>query len=280
MNLSQTVNQLIALALAEDLAQGDVTSASVIPATLAARAEVLVKAAGVIAGLEVAEAVCAAVDPSLAWQALAIDGQRVEPGTVVATIAGPARSILAAERTLLNFVQRLSGIATLTARYVAAIEGTGARLVDTRKTTPGWRALEKAAVRAGGGHNHRFNLGDGVLIKDNHLALAGQNIAGAVAAARANAPHTLRVEVEVESLDGLRAALDARADIVLLDNMPLDMMREAVGIAGRRALLEASGGITLERIRAVAETGVDLISCGAVTHSATALDISLEVVGA
>lgn len=280
MNLPQAAEQLIALALAEDLAQGDVTSASVIPPALAARADVLVKAPGVLAGLDVAEAVCAAADRSLEWRALVADGQRVEAGAVVATIAGPARTILAAERTLLNFMQRLSGIATLTARYVAAIEGTGARLVDTRKTTPGWRALEKAAVRAGGGHNHRFNLGDGVLIKDNHLALAGQDVAGAVAAARASAPHTLRVEVEVESLDGLRAALDARADIILLDNMPLDMMREAVRIAGGRALLEASGGITLERIRAVAETGVDLISCGAVTHSATALDISLEVAGA
>jgi nicotinate-nucleotide pyrophosphorylase (carboxylating) len=280
MRLSYAAEQLIALALAEDLAQGDVTSASVIPADLMARAEVLIKAQGVLAGIDVAQAVCAAVDGSLAWQPLAADGQRVDAGGVVATIAGSARSILAAERTLLNFMQRLSGIATLTARYVAAIEGTGARLVDTRKTTPGWRALEKAAVRAGGGHNHRFNLGDGVLIKDNHLALAGQNIAGAVAAARANAPHTVRIEVEVESLDGLRAALEARADIILLDNMSLEMMREAVGIAGGRALLEASGGITLERIRAVAETGVDLISCGAVTHSATALDISLEVYGA
>lgn len=280
MNLSRAVEGLIALALAEDLAQGDVTSDSVIPPTLAARAEVLVKAPGVLAGLDVAKAVCAAVDKALAWQALASDGQPIAPGTVVATIAGPARSILAAERTLLNFVQRLSGIATLTARYVAAIEGTGARLVDTRKTTPGWRALEKAAVRAGGGHNHRFNLGDGVLIKDNHLALAGQDIAGAVAAARANAPHTLRVEVEVESLAGVRAALAAGVDIILLDNMPLDMLREAVGIATGKALLEASGGITLDRIRSVAETGVDLISCGAVTHSATALDISLEVYGA
>jgi nicotinate-nucleotide pyrophosphorylase (carboxylating) len=278
MRLSYAAEQLVALALAEDLAQGDVTSASVIPADLMARAEVLIKAQGVLAGLDVARAVCVAVDGSLAWQPLAADGQRVDAGAVVATIAGSARSILAAERTLLNFMQRLSGIATLTARYVTAVEGTGARLVDTRKTTPGWRALEKAAVRAGGGHNHRFNLGDGVLIKDNHLALAGQNIAGAVAAARANAPHTVRIEVEVESLDGLRAALEARADIILLDNMSLEMMREAVGIAGDRALLEASGGITLERIRAVAETGVDLISCGAVTHSATALDISLEMV--
>jgi nicotinate-nucleotide pyrophosphorylase (carboxylating) len=280
MRLSYAAEQLVALALAEDLAQGDVTSTSVIPDALAARAEVLIKAPGVLAGIDVARAVCAAVDGSLAWQALAADGQRVEPGAVVATVAGSARSILAAERTLLNFAQRLSGIATLTARYVAAIEGTGARLVDTRKTTPGWRALEKAAVRAGGGHNHRFNLGDGVLIKDNHLALAGQDVASAVAAARAHAPHTVRIEVEVESLEGVRAALDAGADIILLDNMALEMMREAVGIARGRAVLEASGGITLERIRAVAETGVDLISCGAVTHSATALDISLEVYGA
>jgi nicotinate-nucleotide pyrophosphorylase (carboxylating) len=280
MNLPLSVRNLIALALAEDLDQGDVTSKTVIPAGQRARAEVLVKASGVIAGLDVARAVCAEIDDDLAWLSIATDGDVVAHGNVVATIEGGARSILAAERTLLNFLQRLSGVATLTSRYAAAIAGTGARLVDTRKTTPGWRALEKAAVRAGGGHNHRFNLGDGVLIKDNHLSLANQNIAGAVAAARAGAPHTVRIEVEVESLAGLREALDAGADIVLLDNMELEMMREAVQIAGGRTLLEASGGITLERIRAVAETGVNLISCGAVTHSATALDISLEVFGA
>jgi nicotinate-nucleotide pyrophosphorylase (carboxylating) len=276
MHFSPATTQLIALALAEDLAQGDITSTSVIPASLEVRAEVLIKAPGVLAGVDVAESVCAAVDPMLRWQPLAGNGQAVAPGDVVAIIEGGAREVLAVERTLLNFLQRLSGIATLTARYVAALAGTRARLVDTRKTTPGWRWLEKAAVRAGGGHNHRFNLGDGVLIKDNHLALARQDIGGAVAAARATAPHTLRVEVEVEDLAGVEAALAARADIILLDNMSLEAMRAAVDLAAGRALLEASGGITLERVRAVAETGVDLISCGAITHSATALDISLE----
>src|SRR5262245_54400498 len=214
MPFSPSTDQIIALALAEDLAQGDVTSVSVIPADRMARAEVLVKAYGVLAGLTVAEAVCRAVDSELRWQALGHDGQAVSPGDIVATIEGSARSLLAAERTLLNFLQRLSGIASLTSRYVTAIAGTGARLVDTRKTTPGWRGLEKAAVRAGGGHNHRFNLGDGVMLKDNHLVLAGQDIAGAIAAARANAPHTLRIEVEVENLDGVRAALAAGADII------------------------------------------------------------------
>lgn len=270
-------DELIALALREDLDAGDWTSQAVIPAGLHARGNVVTRAAGVIAGLEVAAAVCRAVDPALRWEQRSADGDTVEPGQIVAWVEGPARSLLMTERTLLNFLQRLSGIATLTARYVAAIAGTRAQLVDTRKTTPGWRMLEKAAVRAGGGHNHRFSLGDGVLIKDNHLALSGGAIETAIQRARALAPHTLKIEVEVEDLDGVRRALEAGADIILLDNMPLDMMREAVRIVDGRALVEASGGITLDRIRAVAETGVDLISCGAITHSAPALDISLDV---
>jgi nicotinate-nucleotide pyrophosphorylase (carboxylating) len=272
-----SVRQLIALALEEDLGRGDVTSQALVPPGMQAEGEVTVKEAGVLAGLEVAGAVFMQVDASLCWQPLAGDGDRVVPGDVVGRVSGPARSILAAERTALNFLQRLSGTASLTARYVVALVGTRARLVDTRKTTPGWRWLEKMAVRAGGGHNHRLDMAGGVLVKDNHLALSENDVAGAVRAVRASAPHTLRVEIEVVDLAGVKAALEAGADVILLDNMPPEGMRRAVEMAAGRALLEASGGITLETIRAVAETGVDLISCGALTHSAPALDISLEI---
>ena len=274
-----SVHRLIALALEEDLGRGDVTSEALIPLDLEAVGEVQVKARGVIAGLEVAAAVFRAVDAALAWEALARDGDPVSPGQVVARVSGRARSILAAERTALNFLQRLSGIATLTARYVEALRGTRARLTDTRKTTPGWRYLEKMAVRAGGGKSHRMDLAGGILIKDNHLALSGNDIPAAIRAVREQAPHTLRVEVEVTDLAGVEAALAAGADIILLDNMSLEDMRRAVELVAGRALLEASGGITLETVRTVAETGVDLISSGAITHSATALDISLEVRG-
>ena len=277
MWLSPATEQLLQLALAEDLNGGDVSSQATIPATLEAKAVVQAKASGIIAGLAVAERVCTLVDPRLVWVALIDDGTPIEPGMIVASMTGSARSILMAERTMLNFLQRLSGIASLTARYQAQLEGTQAQLVDTRKTTPGWRALEKAAVRAGGGHNHRFNLSDGVMLKDNHLALSGMDIAGAVARARAYAPHTVRIEVETETLAAVAEALAAGADIIMLDNMSLETMREAVQMINKQALVEASGGITLERIRAVAETGVDLISCGAITHSATALDLSLDI---
>ncbi len=277
--LPPSVHRLIELALEEDLGRGDVTSEALLPPELEAVGEVLVKARGIIAGLEVAAAVFRAVDATLSWQALARDGDPVSPGQVVARVSGRARSILAAERTALNFLQRLSGIATLTARYVEALRGTHARLTDTRKTTPGWRYLEKMAVRAGGGRSHRLDLAGGILIKDNHLALSGNDIPAAIRAARERSPHTLRVEVEVTSLAGVEAALAAGAEVILLDNMPLEEMRRAVELVSGRALLEASGGITLETVRAVAETGVDLISSGAITHSATALDISLEVRG-
>jgi nicotinate-nucleotide pyrophosphorylase (carboxylating) len=275
--LPPAVHRLIALALEEDLGRGDLTSEALIPASLRAEGELLVKAEGVIAGMEVAAAVFQTVDPETSWEALVEDGTGVHPGQVIARVRGRARALLAAERTALNFLQRLSGIATLTSRYVAAIRGTAARLVDTRKTTPGWRYLEKMAVRAGGGHNHRADLGSGILIKDNHLALSGNDIASAVRTARAAAPHTLRVEVEVTDLEGVKAALEAGAEVILLDNMRLEEMRRAVELVAGRALLEASGGITLETVRAVAQTGVNLISCGAITHSARALDISLEI---
>jgi nicotinate-nucleotide pyrophosphorylase (carboxylating) len=268
---------VIDLALEEDLGRGDVTSDALIPPGLQAVGEVLVKAQGVVAGLEVAAAVFGAVDPALSWTPLAQDGDAVTAGAVVARVAGSARSIVMAERTALNFLQRLSGIATLTARYMETLRGTRARLVDTRKTMPGWRWLDKMAVRAGGGHNHRLDLAGGVLIKDNHLVLGANDIAGAVRTARTSAPHTLRIEIEVTDLAGVQAALEAGAEVILLDNMPLDHMRLAVETVAGRALLEASGGISLGTLRAVADTGVDLISCGALTHSAKALDISLEL---
>lgn len=277
--LPPAVHRLIALALEEDLGRGDVTSEALIAPDLPARGTVLVKAAGVLAGLEVAAAVFHAVDPAVQWEPRAQDGDAVSAGQVVAVVQGRARALLAAERTALNFLQRLSGIATCTSRYVEALRGTRARLVDTRKTTPGWRWLEKMAVRCGGGYNHRLDMAGGVLVKDNHLALSHNDIHGAVRAARAYAPHTVRVEVEVTNLAGVEAALSAGADIILLDNMaPAEMRRAAEAVAGR-ALLEASGGITLETVRTVAETGVDLISSGAITHSAKALDISLEIEG-
>ncbi|MBX6341097.1 MAG: carboxylating nicotinate-nucleotide diphosphorylase [Thermomicrobiaceae bacterium] len=277
--LSETTRQLIRLALEEDVGGGDITTQATVPPETRAVGRFLAKAPGVLSGLAVAAAVFAEVDPAVAFRPLARDGDPLVPGAVFAEVAGPARSVLTAERVALNFLQRLSGVATLTARYVEAVRGTRARIIDTRKTTPGMRLLEKAAVRHGGGHNHRVGLSDGILIKDNHLAAIGgpDRIARAVAAARAGAPHTLRVEVEVTSLDELDQALAAGADVVLLDNMSVEEMAEAVRRAAGRALLEASGGITLETVRAVAETGVDLISVGALTHSAPALDISLEL---
>jgi nicotinate-nucleotide pyrophosphorylase (carboxylating) len=269
---------LIDLALAEDIGGGDITSAATIPAMMQAEGTLLAKAPGVISGLEAAAAVFTRVDPAVRFIPLVNDGDRVAPMAPIATVSGPARSLLAAERVALNLLQRLSGVATETARYVGAVAGTRARVVDTRKTTPGLRALEKAAVRHGGGANHRFGLTDGVLIKDNHLAAVGgpDRVTRAVTTARAGAPHTLKIEVEVSTLDELAEALEAGADIVMLDNMDVPTMRKAVAMTAGRALLEASGGITLGTIGEIAATGVDLISVGALTHSAPALDISLD----
>jgi nicotinate-nucleotide pyrophosphorylase (carboxylating) len=270
--------ELIDLALREDLALGDITSEATVPADRQATAIMRAKQGGVISGLETARAVFARVDPTVRFTPLVTDGDHVSNGAKLADISGNARSILSAERTALNLIQRLSGIATVTAEYASAVEGTGASLIDTRKTTPGLRYLEKAAVRHGGGSNHRYNLGDAVLIKDNHLAAIGGKhpIRDAVTAAKRRAPHTAKVEVEVVDLAGVHEALDARADIIMLDNMSLDEMRRAVKLVDGRALLEASGGITQATIRDVAETGVDLISVGALTHSAPSLDISLD----
>jgi nicotinate-nucleotide pyrophosphorylase (carboxylating) len=269
---------IVDLALTEDIGTGDVTTLATVPADARTKATMLVKSEGVVSGLGVAAFVFQRVDPAVCFTPMVADGSRVGFRTVIAEVSGPARSILTAERVALNLIQRLSGVATETARYVAAVAGTKAWIVDTRKTTPGLRQLEKQAVRDGGGHNHRVGLADGVLIKDNHLAAIGEpdRVTRAVRQARAYAPHTLRIEVEVMTLAEVAEAVVAGADVILLDNMDLATMRQAVELVDGRALLEASGGVRLETVRAIAETGVDLISVGALTHSAPALDISLE----
>jgi nicotinate-nucleotide pyrophosphorylase (carboxylating) len=274
------VERIVKNALAEDLAFGDVTTEMIIPSALVGKASILVKKEGVLAGIEVAKEVFRQVDRSLHFKALVKDGAKVHKGEVVATIEGRAASILKAERVALNFLQHLSGIATETARYVEAVRGTKAVITDTRKTIPGLRLLEKYAVRVGGGRNHRLNLSDGVLIKDNHLVVlrsSGVGLGETVKMARRRAPRTVKVEVEVESLKQAREALSAGADIIMLDNMRVKDMRKVVELAKRRTVLEASGGINLNNVRSVAEAGVDLISIGALTHSSRALDISLEL---
>ena len=272
--------RIVGEALAEDLASGDITTEALVPSELEGKASILVRRDGVLAGIDVAKEVFRQVDPSLHFKALVRDGAKVRKGDVVATVEGKVASILRAERTALNFLQHLSGIATETARYVDAVLGTKAIITDTRKTIPGLRLLEKYAVRAGGGRNHRLNLGDGVLIKDNHLAAlrtSGVGLGEVVKQARERAPRAMKVEVEVESVKQAQEALSAGADIIMLDNMNVKDMRRVVELVQGRALLEASGGITLDNVRSVAEAGVDLISVGALTHSAKALDISVEV---
>ena len=267
-------------ALAEDLINEDVTTNTLVPSELEGKASILVKRDGVLAGMDAAKEVFRQVDSSLRFKAVANDGARVGKGKVVATIQGKVASMLKAERTALNFLQHLSGIATETARYVDAVAGTKAIITDTRKTVPGLRILEKYAVRVGGGHNHRLNLSDGVLIKDNHLAIlrsCGVGLGEAVKKARRRAPRNTKVEVEVESVKQARESLSAGADIIMLDNMKLKDMRRVVDMVRGRVLLEASGGVTLDNVRSVAEIGVDLISVGALTHSAKALDISLDI---
>jgi nicotinate-nucleotide pyrophosphorylase (carboxylating) len=270
---------IIELALSEDIGAGDLTARTVIPETARATGQMRLKSTGVVSGLTVVERVFARVDTKIRWQALVEDGVSLEAGTVIGEIAGPARSVLTAERTALNFVQRLSGVATLTRTFVDAIAGTGARIIDTRKTTPGMRVLDKQAVRHGGGFNHRIGLFDGVMIKDNHIAALGGDdaIGEAVDRARSQIPHTVKIEVEVANLEQLRLALASGAEIIMLDNMSIEMMREAVAITAGKAILEASGGVNLASVRAIAESGVDVISVGALTHSAPALDISVDL---
>lgn len=273
---------IVGLALAEDIGSGDVTTLSTMPTDARATGIILAKDTGVLSGVALGAYIFARVDPVITCEILLADGTPVTPGETIARLAGPARSVLVAERTVLNFMQRLSGIATITARYVAETQGTTTSIVDTRKTTPGMRSLEKAAVRHGGGRNHRFGLADGVLIKDNHLAAIGgpERVTVAICQARKLAPHTLRIEVEVTTLDELGEALAAGADIVLLDNMDTPTMQEAVRRRNRarpETLLEASGNITLPRIAEIAAAGLDMVSVGALTHSAPALDISLDL---
>lgn len=268
---------LVRRALEEDLGQaGDLTSDAVLPADLSGEAKIVARRAGRIAGLDVAVTAFRLLDDAVDAQKRLADGEDAEAGAVLATFQGPARSLLTAERTALNFLGRLCGIATATRDLVAVVAPHGAQVVCTRKTTPGLRALEKYAVRAGGGSNHRFGLDDAVLIKDNHLALAG-GIRKAVERARRHVGHLVKIEVEVDSLDQLREALDLGVDVVLLDNMDLDTLREAVRLAKGRALTEASGGIRPDTAAAIAATGVDLLSVGWLTHSAPALDVALDI---
>jgi nicotinate-nucleotide pyrophosphorylase (carboxylating) len=262
----------VARALAEDLGSGDVTTAATVAPETRARALITQKQPGVVFGLQAAEASFTALDPEVSMRRLAAEGVWREGGPVL-ELQGSARALLSAERTALNFLQRLSGVATLAARCVAAVDGTGARILDTRKTTPGLRALEKAAVAAGGATNHRAGLYDAILIKENHAAIAG-GVGEAVRRAHAWAP-TLALEVECRTLAELDEALDAGAPRILLDNMTVAQLREAVGHVAGRAELEASGGVTLQTLRAIASTGVDFVSVGAMTHSAPALDLSL-----
>jgi nicotinate-nucleotide pyrophosphorylase (carboxylating) len=269
------MRDLIERALAEDVGSGDVTAAAILRPGDRGHARIEQRAPGVLSGLAVAEQVFRTLDPGVRWRAVAAGAEWREPGPV-AELEGAAAAIVTGERTALNLLGRLSGVATLTARYAAAVEGTGARILDTRKTTPGMRELEKAAVRAGGGHNHRAGLYDAILVKENHATLAG-GVGEATRRALAGAPAGVIVEVECSDLAEVEEALAAGAGRLLLDNMGPAELRHAVEHVGRRAELEASGGITLENVRVVAETGVDFISVGALTHSAPALDLSLLV---
>ncbi|MFW5951429.1 MAG: carboxylating nicotinate-nucleotide diphosphorylase [Gemmatimonadota bacterium] len=266
-------------ALAEDVGSGDITTDLLVPRATTVRATLVARMAGVACGLELAAVVFRTLDPTLEVELRAADGDSVEAGAVLLTVTGAARPILSAERVALNFVGGLSGIASLTREYVRAVEGTGARVVDTRKTTPGLRALEKYAVRCGGAHNHRFGLSDAFMLKDNHraaLASAGLALPDAVRAARSRLGHNVAITVEVDAIEQVAEALEAGADALLLDNMTPEQLALAVRQVAGQALTEASGGITLESVRVAAESGVDLISVGALTHSAPALDVALE----
>ncbi len=271
------VEDAVRAALKEDLGRaGDITTQATIPVGAAARAAIRAREAGVVAGLALAREAFELIDARIRFDAKVDDGAHVEAGASIAAISGPAHAILSAERVALNFLGRLSGVATLTARYVRTVAHTRARICDTRKTTPMLRAFEKYAVRCGGGVNHRFGLDDAVLIKDNHIAVAG-GVAQALRAAKAHVGHLVKIEIEVDTLDQLRQVLDEGADVVLLDNMTPDDLRRAVAMVGGRMICEASGGVTLENVAAIAETGVDLISVGALTHSAPVLNLGLDI---
>ncbi|MBT1074633.1 carboxylating nicotinate-nucleotide diphosphorylase [Geobacter grbiciae] len=268
------IDKIIENALMEDIHTGDITTLAVVPGSCPARARLIAKEPLILAGIDVAARVFTFLDASVRFEARHGDGARLAAGDLIAELAGDSALLLQGERVALNLLQRMCGTATLTARYVEAVAGTRARIVDTRKTTPGLRVLEKYAVRVGGGINHRTGLYDGVLIKENHIAAAG-GISRAVSRARSYIPHTLKIEVETETIAEVTESLEAGADIIMLDNMDLPTMAEAVVLIGGRALVEASGGVNLETVRGIAETGVDIISVGALTHSARAMDISM-----
>ena len=274
------IRDIVATALAEDLGAGDVTTQALFPESVPAVGTIVAEERDglVVAGLSVAVEVFRQVDPSLTCTPNVADGDRAPHGTTVLTVTGDGRSMLKGERVALNFLQRLSGIATLTAKFCEAVKGFNVKIVDTRKTTPGLRALEKWAVTLGGGHNHRYGLGDGILIKDNHLALAGGDVARACRLVRERAPHGLKIEVEARTLEDVRAALDGGADIILLDNMDVPSIRKAVELIKGRAVTEASGGVSLATVREIAAAGPDLISVGALTHSAPAANLSMDLV--
>lgn len=269
-----SLDDIIQTALREDIHTGDLTTQAVVPQLRPATARLIAKEEMIVAGMAVASRVFSLLDTSIVFESCCQDGQCLGKGTLLARISGDAAQLLQGERVALNLLQRMSGIATLTARYVTAVAGTNARIVDTRKTTPGLRILEKYSVRVGGGINHRTGLYDGILIKENHIVAAG-GITEAIRRARAYIPHTLKIEIETETIDQVQEALDASADIIMLDNMDCGTMRHCVELIGGRALVEASGGVNLDTVRAIAETGVNIISVGALTHSARAMDISM-----
>lgn len=278
--LDNQTEKLIETALAEDLGRGDITSEILIPADLQGKSYIQAKSAGIVAGTQIAVRAFKKVDPLLKVEILIKDGNRVKPKDIIMTVSGNVRSILKTERTALNFLQHLSGVATMTAQYVAKVTGTRAVISETRKTTPGLRALEKYAVRMGGGRNHRLDLADAILIKDNHflaLKALGMSYKEIVAKAKQNAPEGKIVEAEATTVSEATEAMEGGADIVMLDNMSIENMRQAVAKLGGRVKLEASGGVNLENVKAIAETGVDIISIGALTHSVKALDLSLEL---
>jgi nicotinate-nucleotide pyrophosphorylase (carboxylating) len=277
---AEAVTRVVSMALLEDAPWGDITSQTLIPAEARVTAQMVAREAGVLSGNDLALAAFTLTDPTIVTELRLKDGERFAAGDVLATFRGPARGILQAERVALNFVQRLSGIATMTERYVRETTGTHAWITDTRKTTPGLRLFERYAVVCGGGHNHRNSLSDAMMAKDNHLAVlaaAGLGVSEALQAARAGVSHTTHIEVEVDRLDQIDSMLAAGVDTILLDNFSVTDLRTAVEQIAGRALVEASGGVTLERVRAIAETGVDLISVGALTHSVRALDLGLDI---
>jgi len=276
----QAIDRVVTAALAEDAPWGDATSDAFLPEGATATARLVAREPGILSGGEVFARAMSAAHPATVTTLELKDGDLFVPGEVLATVVGPAAGVLLGERVALNLVQRMSGIATGTASYVAAVEGTGARIVDTRKTTPGLRALERHAVRSGGGGNHRFSLSDAVLAKDNHLAVltaSGISLTEAIVRARARISHTTHLEVEVDRIDQIEPVLAGGVDTIMLDNFSLDELRRGVAIVAGRALIEASGGVNLDTVRAIAETGVDIISVGALTHSARALDLGLDL---